>query len=391
MSIQTKTKMINGKKTTYYYPVVSTYKIDKSKTPIWGEGFLKKSDAELEEARMLVSLHENNSIMDREKKTILFKTVREAWLQTRSVKVTSTQDRDTDYCNLYLSILDDTPISQINGEDIQNWVTLLAKKYAPKTVRLALNLLSQVMDYAVSPLKIIKENPCKGNIQKPVLRKRGVTRDLYWTERELKYFINHPYTQQDSYYRMFLIHSSFGMRPGEVCGLSVYDYDEDTGLVSINYGLGKKRQLTDLKTTGAQRTLAVPERLRNIFIEQIILSNRLRPKNAKYPFLFILEDGREIIPDTYCQHLQRLIERINNDSPSMYIKPITPYGLRHTFATVSLLKGQHPKAVAEVMGDSIETMMTNYVHIIEKMVGNTLEIMAETILGDEDGDQQNQN
>ena len=51
MSIQKRELIKNGKTVTYYYPVVSTYKIDKNKAPIWGTGFLRKSDAQKEEGK----------------------------------------------------------------------------------------------------------------------------------------------------------------------------------------------------------------------------------------------------------------------------------------------------------------------------------------------------
>ena len=100
MSIQTKKRKINGQEVVYYYPVISTYKYDKSKTPIWGEGFPNIEDARLEEARMKKRLKKSPSAKQR-RSTITFKNIRETWLKTRKKKERATQDRAENYCRLY--------------------------------------------------------------------------------------------------------------------------------------------------------------------------------------------------------------------------------------------------------------------------------------------------
>lgn len=381
MSIQEKTRKKNGKLVKYYYPVVSTYKLNKNKTPVWGPGFLKKEDAKKEEAKMLLNLEKLVSNNSKNKNKVLFKDIKDSWLKTRVTREANTSERDNDYCNIYLGVFDDMNVHEINAIALQNWVTLLSSKYASKTVNMAFNLMSQIMDYAVSPLNILKENPCKHNIQRPKIKKRGIESDKYWTEEELIYFTTHPYTKEDPYYIMYLTQVTLGLRPGEVCGLSIYDFNNNTNKLTLNHGLDKKNRITDLKNSGAQRTLKLPNSLIQLLNQQVEFSNHLRPQNAKYPFLFVLDvNGSSINPDTYCQHLQRLIKRINKNSPDKQLKSITPYGLRHTFATLSISKGVHIKAIAEAMGDSVETVMKNYAHILEQLTNDSLELMADIIL-----------
>lgn len=378
MSIQAKIRKINGKDVTYYYPVISTYKIDKSKTPVWGKGFLKKSDAILEEAKMKKELQKSPYAKFRRSK-IPFKEVRGSWIKTRVSKEAATAERDASYCNIYLSVFDDIDIRKITALDIQDWVTILTEKYAPKTIAMAFNLMSQIMKYAVNPLGIIEENPCNSNIQRPAPKRRKIEADQYWSEEQLKYFLNHPFTRKDSYYRMYLIHSSFGMRPGEICGISINDLDFSIRRLTLNHGIDKKHRLTDLKNCGAQRALTIPPLLIPVFQEQIKASNILRSKKDSYPSLFVTNTGNLISPDVYCKHLTKLIRRIN-DNGNEYLTPITPYGLRHTFATLSIRKGINIKVIAEIMGDSVETVMQNYVHAGEDLSASSLEMFADSIL-----------
>ena len=403
MSIQEKQKTSKtGKAETYYYPVVSTYRINKKKTPLWGPGYLRKTEAKRKEHKMQLrinellqhdpSLYKNLDIgkvltddtpIDEILRTIPgncnFKSLRQRWIETRITKDINTAERDTAYCDIYLAVFDDRNINEITAEIVQTWVTFLTKKYAPKTVNMAFNLLSQIMEYAISPLHILKENPCKENIARPTNRNKGIDSSKFWSKEELRYFLSHPYTKADPYCFMYTVHSTFGMRPGEVCGISIYDLtlSDTMHLFTLNHGLDKKNRLTDLKNSGAQRSLRIPNSLIQGFQKQIDKSNRLRSKTDKYHFLFVLDNGSSINPDTYCQHFQRLIERINADSDKIHLKPITPYGLRHTFATLSLLNGVHIKAVAEAMGDSVETVMKNYAHIIEQMTNDSFELMTD--------------
>lgn len=377
MSIQKKKRTINGKQVTYYYPVISTYKIDKCKTPLWGPGFENKSEAVLEEARMKKAL-QKSPFAERFRDKILFKDIRDAWIETRYSKNTATRERDINYCNMYLCVFDDMDIRKITPLDLQDWVNLLAKRYAPKTIAMAFNLMSQIMNYAIEPLQILRENPCNANIQRPSPKRRGIDSEKYWSEAELKRFLSHPLTQADSYYRLYTIHAAFGMRPGEICGISVNDVDLGARRLTLNHGIDKKGRLTNLKNSGAQRTLTIPPQLIPLFQEQINFSNTIRRKDLNYPFMFVTDTGGPISPDTYCQHFQRAIQRINRIEPCL--KPLTPYGLRHTFATLSLFKGIHIKVVAEIMGDSVETVMANYVHVMDQMSADSLEMFAGSIL-----------
>ncbi len=379
MSIQEKTRKINGMQVTYYYPVISTYKYDKSKTPVWGEGFPNRADAVIEEKRMKEQLRKS-PYANRLRYAITFGEVRAEWIKTRITKEEATRIRDQAYCNIYLSVFDDMDVRKITALDVQDWVTLLTEKYAPKTTNMAFNLLSQIFDYAIMPLRIIKDNPCKENIQKPSPKRRGISSEKFWVQQELKDFLAHPYTKEDLYYCMYILHSASGMRPGEVCGISIYDVELLTRRLSLNHGVDKKGNLTDLKNTGAQRTLTIPKRIIPFIEQQLEYSNVFRSTNSEYPFLFISNSGEKITPDTYCQHLQRLIQRINKSNDRVRLKPLTPYGFRHTFATLSLMNKIPIKVVADIMGVTVQTVMENYAHVIDQMSADSLELFTDTIL-----------
>ncbi|MCP1101958.1 integrase [Aequitasia blattaphilus] len=386
MSIQKKKRKSNGKTVTYYYPVISLYAITGEKKYKWGNAYLRHGDAVKEEARMKLEISKD-SLQLKEKENTLFKIGKELWLKTRITKDKSTQERDTNYANIYLGILDDYSFKELTPEVIQDWVTFLTERYAAATVNDAFNLLSQVFEYCIEPLRVISKNPCKANIQRPTRKSKGVESDKYWTEEALMFFMNHPLTKQDHYYNLYRIHATFGMRPGEICGISIRDVLLKNKLLTLNYGLDHKKRKTDLKNSGAQRSLRLPDKVIPLLETQIKLSNSLRSSSDEYQYLFVDEHGECISTSNYRNHLRRLIARINkaeekkgNTEERFFLNPITPYGFRHTFATLALIKKVHIKVVGEIMGDSVETIMRNYAHIVEKMSDTALDLMSDIII-----------
>lgn len=320
--------------------------------------------------------------------------MRKSWLKTRITKEAPTKERDEIYANTYLAVFDDYEIGNITPILIQEWVTMLTEKYAPKTVRLAFDLMSQVFEYAILPVKALSVNPCKGNIQLPKIRKKGVESSKCWTQEKLSFFLSHPLTKEDNYYNAYILQATCGARPGEVCGLSISDISLTHNTMTFNYGLDKQSRQTDLKNTGAQRTLSIPPKLLPFLINQINLSNSLRLHEDKYKFLIVQANGSPFNPEAYAKHLKKLIKRINKyenqlakrelQDPSQYqdveiLTPITPYGFRHTFATLALLNGTHMKSVAEIMGNTVETVMQNYAHVLENSSADALIKMTNII------------
>lgn len=379
MSIQKKEKYRSRlkKKQTYYYPVVFDPVRNKY---IWGSEYLLKKDAKKAEADLLKQICEKKYIAHSEK--MKFGKVAELWQGSRKSKPAATQKCEAAYISSYLKGFAEYDTARISSKLVQDWVNLMTEEgLAPKTVKKAYGIAKQILDYAVDPLRLIEQNPCSGGIITPKIKHRGITTEKYWTREEALAFFSDPDVKASPDYAMYYLEFTTGMRPGEVCGLSVNDLEDS--LLSINYGISSDGKMTDLKRTKAQRTLHLPDETAAMLKEIKKESEKLQPikfngKGAEYRFLFCLENGAPFVPPTMRHHLDRDIQTVNEtlasqNPPKKPIKRITPYGFRHTFATLSLISGLPVKLVAEIMGDTVESVLEHYAHVTPGLTKDALQ------------------
>jgi integrase len=73
------------------------------------------------------------------------------------------------------------------------------------------------------------------------------------------------------------------------------------------------------------------------------------------------------------RHFKPLLKRAG-------LPPIRLHDLRHTFATILLMAGKHPKYVQELLGHaSISITLDTYSHVIEGMDGGLAEAMDDAL------------
>lgn len=113
-----------------------------------------------------------------------------------------------------------------------------------------------------------------------------------------------------------------GLRPGEVIGLKISDYDRDTGIIHIRRSVTDKGVITEGKNKNAKRDIALPERVKRIVEEQIEISEGLQSD-----WLFCHPSGMMGTQCSLNRAWKKLIE-LHGINPNT-----TPYSLRHTFYT----------------------------------------------------------
>ena len=111
-----------------------------------------------------------------------------------------------------------------------------------------------------------------------------------------------------------------GVRPGELLGFRIEDYDPDTGIIHIRRAVNSKGIITPGKNANAKRDIALPQRVRDIVEEQIQIS-----KERHSEWLFCQESGQ-------CGSQRGLLRCWKRICEIHGIDPETsPYSLRHTF------------------------------------------------------------
>lgn len=405
MSIQSKEykSKKTGKTTVKYYPVVYDPKTNK---PIWGDGWLKKSDAKKQEAEMISKMEEGKLTL--KGKTHLLREVAELWLSScRSDYADSTYHvYDYDYHHFIEPIFGDKRIDRITTEHIIKykaeceWSEEKAKilekdpnadvlNYKPETVNKIINILSNIFNFAKDVLKIIPASPMDSVKRCKVAEVKHTT----WTEDQITYFLELPFVIESPYYAMLITMFAVGTRPGEICGLAESDLTSNR-ILTLNRGLNRYGNASDLKNPRSHRPLKLSEPLYDLIMDQLkrkrryrfegLSSGELTPEEDN-DYLFIGLKGEPVKPDTLSKNFKRLLRR-NNKICEEILKEegklpdklqILPdmrlYDTRHSFATNLMIAGKKSKLIAEVMGNSVKTMEHHYAHIKETMHDETLE------------------
>ncbi|MDF2858676.1 MAG: integrase family protein, partial [Neobacillus sp.] len=227
MSVQKK----NGR----WYAAVYLGTKDGKQEYEWSEGFDSKPDAQLKELEMKKSVIESgHKVYEKES----FTATADRWLKMREKTVSmATYRTNKNYYDIYIKeYFKEWLTKEIESSDIFDFMMQLDK--APATINKAMNLLSQIFDFAIT-LKQIRVNPCIG-IKKPAIRK---AKRKTWDEKTINRFLNLKDTKQSSAYTAFLILFTTGMRPGEVCGLRWSDWTDDYFIPTV--GIDSKRSETD--------------------------------------------------------------------------------------------------------------------------------------------------
>lgn len=92
--------------------------------------------------------------------------------------------------------------------------------------------------------------------------------------------------------------------------------------------------------------------------------------------VFCRVDGTEIHPDAFSQSFDRTVAR--SDLPKIRL-----HDLRHSYATISLKAGVHPKVFSERLGHStVSFTLDRYSHAVPGMQEDAAENVAGLIFGD---------
>jgi len=144
---------------------------------------------------------------------------------------------------------------------------------------------------------------------------------------------------------------STGIRVSELAGLNVVDIDFTKKLVRV-MGKGKKERVVPIGKKAASFIMTYRKRLE---IEKGVLGN-------SGP-LFLNKDKGRLTP----RSIGRILEKIVKDCA--LLTPVSPHGLRHSFATHMLDAGADLRVVQELLGHKSLSTTQRYTHAgIDKLM-----------------------
>jgi integrase len=99
--------------------------------------------------------------------------------------------------------------------------------------------------------------------------------------------------------------------------------------------------------------------------------------------VFCHPSGRPYHPERFSREFDRKQQAYNRDHPETPLPRLRLHDLRHTWATLALMAGEHPKVVADRLGHTTTNVTLNiYSHVVEGMQSQAAENVAALIFGE---------
>lgn len=196
-----------------------------------------------------------------------------------------------------------------------------------------------------------------------------------WTPDELNQFLTTVVDHR--LFAAFVLSATTGMRRGELLGLRWRDVDLDAGRLSIVSTIttvnGRAIESTT-KTNKSRRrialdggTVAVLRAHQERQSAERQLAGKLWSDSG---LVFTREDGTALHPDRFTHLFTRLSRKAG-------LSPIRLHDLRHTYATLALEAGVHPKIVSERLGHATTGITLDlYSHVAPSMDEQAAEMIA---------------
>jgi len=254
-----------------------------------------------------------------------------------------------------------TQLKYLNPQTIRNYYGEAQKKLSARTVASHHRLLSQALKDAIK-IGYLGSNPCE-LIKAPSWKGKAM-RTL--TPFEVQVLLE---AAQDSYhYPVYYTAVSSGLRQAELLGLRWRDLDLDLLSISVSQVLYKRRgicRFMEPKTSHSRRRVAMTPKLalflREYYEERVLLYLELGRQLGLDDLVFAYPDGRPLDPGTVSHTFVKIVKKAR-------LENVRFHDLRHTFASLMLLRGAKPKVISEALGHaSVAFTMDTYSHIIEGM------------------------
>lgn len=265
--------------------------------------------------------------------------------------------------NRIISVFKGIKAKDLTTYQIDNYVSSMAKIYAPKTIHNTVHLLDAAYQRAVKSGQL-SENPCAG----VVLPKKKKPEIQTLSPEQVHSFVEKLNDQPADIRVGYLLCLMCGLRRGEVLGLKEDDVSTVFRWVSVKrarYVSEGKDYIQTPKTAQSKRRLALPQLLADE-IDALIKEHHSR---EWYHSDFLIQDafGDPLSPSVFSA-------RIKDIEPD-----ITVHGLRHTFATLLNANNVDIAQISAELGHSnLATTLNIYTHVFGDVSSSSRGI-ADTI------------
>ena len=265
-------------------------------------------------------------------------------------------------------------LKQLYPQEIQSFYGKACdSKLSARTVHHYHRVLSQSLKYAVRQ-GYLGRNPAE--LVNPPKPRKKTMRTL--TPGEVEVLLDKA--KDSYYYPVFYTAVSCGLRQAELLGLRWRDIDLDFLSLSVSQVLYKRHgvcQFKEPKTSHSRRRVAMTPKLacflREYKQERESLSLHLGKLLSLDDLVFASVEGKPMDPGILSHTFTKIVRQIG-------WKDVHFHTLRHTFASLMLMKGAKPKVISEALGHaSVAFTMDCYSHIIEGMQSDAMALLDEVL------------
>lgn len=264
-------------------------------------------------------------------------------------------------------------LKHLTPQAISSYYGKATEKLSKRTVHHFHRVLSQSLKYAVRQ-GYLGRNPC--DLVDPPKPEKKRMRTL--TPSEVERLLE---VASDSwYYPVIYTAVSTGLRQAELLGLRWRDIDLDMCSISVSqvfYKRHGKSEFKQPKTEHSRRRVAMTPKLalylRDYKAERESLYHQLEKKLGLDDLVFANVKGQPIDPGTLSHSFSRMARKAG-------LAEVHFHSLRHSFASLMLLRGAKPKVISEALGhSSVAFTMDTYASIIEGMQEDAMKLLDEVL------------
>lgn len=202
-----------------------------------------------------------------------------------------------------------------------------------------------------------------------------------WDADTLREFLAASRASGDRLHALWVLLATTGMRRGEALGLRWSDVDLEAGRLRVVQTIIQVRSevtVGEPKTARGRRPIALDpatvtalrEHRHRMLEERMLLGADFSDEDL----VFHQPDGSCLKPDAVSAVFLRRVERAG-------LPRLTLKGLRHTWATLALERGVHPRVVQERLGHStISITLGTYSHVAPTLHDEAAQIVADLVL-----------
>lgn len=270
-------------------------------------------------------------------------------------------------------VLGHVQLRQLQPPMIQAYYSQACEKLSARSVHYHHRILKQALKYAVRQ-GYLGRNPC--DLVDPPSPKGKPMRTL--TQSEVTDLLIAAST--NTHYPVIYTAVSTGLRQAELLGLRWRDIDLASRTISVNRVLYKRRgvcQFNEPKTGHSRRRVSMTAKLAEFMAEHRLERERLYHEGGRTitldDLVFANHEGKPVDPGVLTHNFARIARRAGLES-------VRFHDLRHTFASLMLLRGVPAKVISEALGHaSVAFTLQTYSHILPGMHSEAMALLDEVL------------